>query len=62
MPRGQSFEQAQVLRKDTGYHTCPLGADIASAARISFPAHWYSVVAAHRRGAAERDNNTDLGP
>lgn len=51
-----------LLRRDTGYHTCPLGADIAAAARIPFPAHRHSVVAAHRRVAAERDNNTDLGP
>jgi hypothetical protein len=43
-------------------HTCPLGADIAAAARIPFPAHRHSVVAAHRRVAAEGDNNTDLGP
>jgi hypothetical protein len=57
------FSQAdEVLRRDTGYHTCPLGADIAAAARIPFPAQWHSVVAAHRRVAAERDNNTDLGP
>jgi hypothetical protein len=52
----------EVLRRDTGYHTCPLGADIAAAARIPFPAHRHSVVAAHRRVAAERDNNLDLGP
>jgi len=51
----------EVLRKDTGYHTCPLGADITAAARIPFPAHRHSVVAAHRR-VAERDNNMDLGP
>ena len=51
----------EVLRRDTGYHTCPLGADIAAAARIPFPAHRHSVVAAHRRVAAERDNNLDLG-
>ncbi len=59
------FSQAdEVLRRDTGYHTCPLGADadIAAAARIPFPAHRHSVVAAHGRVAAERDNNTDLGP
>jgi hypothetical protein len=24
----------EVLRRDTGYHTCPLGADVAAAARI----------------------------
>jgi site-specific DNA recombinase len=52
----------EVLRRDTGYHTCPLGAAIAAAARISFAAHRHSVVAAHRRVAAEGDNNTDLGP
>ena len=57
------FSQAdEVLRRDTRYHTCPLGADIAAAARIPFPAHRHSVVAAHGRVAAERDNNTDLGP
>jgi len=57
------FSQAdKVLRRDTGYHTCPLGADIAAAARIPFPAHRHFVVAAHGRVAAERDNNTDLGP
>jgi len=53
--RGQSFEQAPVLRSDTWYHTCPLGADIAAAARIPFPAHRHSAVAAHRRVAAERE-------
>jgi hypothetical protein len=51
----------EVLRRDTGYHTCPLGADIAAAARIPFPAYRHSVVAAHRRVAAERDNNLGLG-
>jgi hypothetical protein len=57
------FSQAdEVLRRDTEYHTCPLGADVAAAARISFPAHPHSVVAAHWAIAAERDNNTDLGP
>ena len=57
------FSQAdEVLRRDTGYHTCPLGADVAAAARISFPAHRHSVVAAHSRVAAEGDNHTDLGP
>jgi hypothetical protein len=39
-----------------------LGADIAAAARIPFPAHRHFVVAAHKRVAAERDNNLDLGP
>jgi hypothetical protein len=29
----------EVLRSDTGCHTSPLGADIAAAARIPFPAH-----------------------
>jgi hypothetical protein len=52
----------EVLRSDTGYHTCPLGADIAAAARILFPAHRHSVVAAHQRIAAERHDNMDLGP
>jgi hypothetical protein len=35
--REQSFEQAPVLRSDTWNHTCPLGADIAAAARIPIP-------------------------
>jgi hypothetical protein len=52
----------EVLRRDTGYHTCPLGADIAAAARIPFPAHRHSVVAAHWPVAAERDNKKDFGP
>ena len=52
----------EVLRRDTGYHTCPLGADVAAAARISFPAHRHSVVAAHWPVAAERDNKKDFGP
>jgi hypothetical protein len=53
----------EALRRDTRYHTCLLGADIAAAARIPFPAP--SALCrgcAHRRVAAERDNNTDLGP
>ena len=50
----------EVLRRDTGCHTSPLGADIAAAARFPFPAYRHSVVV--RRVAAERDNNTDLGP
>ena len=49
-------------RTDIGYHTCPLGADIAAAARILFSAHRHSVVAAHQRGAAERHDNMDSGP
>ena len=57
------FSQAdEVLRRDTGYHTCPLGADIAAAARIPFPAHRHSVVAAHWLVAAEGDNKKDFGP
>jgi len=43
MPRGQSFEQAQVLRRDAGYHSYRLGADIAEVVRIPLPAHRYSV-------------------
>ena len=35
---------------------------IPAAARTLFPAHRHSAVAAHRRVAAERDNNTELGP
>ena len=49
------------MRRDTGYHTDPLSADFAATARIPFPAHRYSVVAAHGRIGAERDNNTDVG-
>ena len=52
----------EVLRTDLGYHTCPLGADIAVATRIPFLAHRHSVVAAHQRVAAERHDNMDLGP
>ena len=52
----------EVLRRDTGCHTSPLGADIAAAARISFPAHPHSVVAAHWPIAAERDNKKEFGP
>src|SRR6516164_5211209 len=52
----------EVLRTDLGYNTCPLGADIAVATRIPFPAHRHSVVAAHQRVAAERHDNMDLGP
>ena len=44
----------EVLRRDTGYHTCPLGADIAAAARIPFPAHrhlsWLRTSGSRRRG------------
>jgi len=47
------FSQAtDVLRKETGYHICPLGADVAAAAHIPFPAHRHSVVAAHGPVAA----------
>src|SRR6266566_5785943 len=49
-----SGDAAQVLRRDTGYHTSPLGADIAAVVRIPLPAHRYSVGAEHsgwrRRG------------
>jgi len=59
----QKFSQAnEVLRRETGYHTRPLGADVAAAARIPFPAHRHSVVAAHWPVAAERDNEKHLGP
>ena len=55
------FSQAnEVLRRETGYHTCPLGADVAAAARIPFPAHRHCVVAAHWPVAAERDNKKGL--
>ena len=50
MPRGQSFEQAQVLRRDAGYHSYRLGADIAEVVRIPLPAHRYSVGTAHSGG------------
>jgi hypothetical protein len=57
------FSQAdEVLRRDTGVIYLPFGRGFAAAARIPFPAHRHSVVAAHRRVAAERDNNRDLGP
>ena len=35
---------------------------IPAAARTLFPVHRHSAVTAHRRVAAERDNNTELGP
>jgi hypothetical protein len=58
MPRGQSFEQAQVLRRDTGYHSYRLGADMPEVVRIPLPAHRYSVEAAYsgsrRRGITIR--------
>src|SRR5262249_27087417 len=31
------FQANEVLRRETGYHTCPLGADVAAAARIPPP-------------------------
>jgi hypothetical protein len=40
----------------------PFKPEIAAAAQIPFAAHRHSVVAAHRRVTAARDNNTDLGP
>ena len=52
----------EVLSTDTGDHICSLGANVAAAARIPFPAHRHFVVAAHRRVAAERENNSDLAP
>jgi len=53
----KKFSQAnEALRRETEYHTCPLGADVAAAARIPFTAHRHSVVAAHWPVAAERDN------
>jgi hypothetical protein len=51
----------RVVRGDIGYHTDPLSADFAAAVRTPFPAHRHSVVAAHRRIGAERDNDMDLG-
>jgi hypothetical protein len=48
------------MSRDTGYHTEPLSVDFAAAARIPLLAHRHSVVAAHGRIGAERDNNTDL--
>ena len=56
------FSGDEVLRREIGYHTCPLGADVGAAARIPFPAHRHSVVAAHWPVAAERDNKKDFGP
>ena len=57
------FSQAdEVLRRDTEYHTCPLGADIAAAARIPFAAHRHSVVTAHWPVAVEGGNKKDFGP
>ena len=53
------FSQAdEVLRRDTEYHTCPLGADVAAAARIPFPAHrtlsWLRTGGSRRRGTTIR--------
>ena len=56
------FHANKVLRRDTGYHTCPLGADVAAAARIPFPARRHSVVAARGLVVAERDNKKDFEP
>jgi hypothetical protein len=52
----------EALRRETGYHTCPLGADVAAAARLPFPAHRHSVVAAHGPAVADRDNKKDFEP
>jgi len=61
MPRGQSFEQAQVLRRDTGYHSYRLGADMLRwSVFLSRPIGTLSGCV--QRVAAERDNNTDVGP
>ena len=55
-------------RRPIGYRRFATAAEkatrgiIPAAARILFRAHWHSAVAAHRRVAAERDNNTELGP
>ena len=55
------FSQAnELLRREKGYHTCPLGAAVA-AAHSPFPAP-HSVVAAHGPVAAERDNKKDFEP
>ncbi len=57
------FSQAnEVLRRGIGYHTCPLGADVAAAVRIPFPAHRHSVVDAHGLVVAERDNKKEFEP
>jgi hypothetical protein len=54
------FSQAnEVLRRETGYHTCPLGAAVAPA-HIPFPARHSIVAARRRRVAAERDNKRTL--
>src|SRR5712671_2633474 len=55
----QKFSQAnEVLRRETGYHTCPLGADVAAAARIPFPAigtlSWLHTGRSRRRGIIKR--------
>src|SRR5262249_4491903 len=56
------FQANEVLRRETGYHTCPLGADVAAAARFLLPGHRHSVVAAHGLVVAERDNKKDFEP
>ena len=54
-------------RRPIGYRRFATAAEkatlgiIPAAARILFPAHRHSAVAAHRQVAAERDNNTELG-
>ena len=55
-------------RRPIGYRRFAAAAEkatrgiIPAAARTLFPARRHSAVAAHRRVAAERDNNTELGP
>ena len=54
-------------RRPIGYRRFATAAEkttrgiISAAVHILFPAHRHSAVAAHRRVAAERDNNTELG-
>src|SRR5215831_2687982 len=55
------FQANEVLRRETGYHTCPLGAGSRCGGPYSpFAAHRHSV--AHGLVAAERDNKKDIEP
>ena len=57
------FSQAdEVLRRDTGYHTCPLGADIAAAARIPFLSPSALCHGCARAGRGGEGQHTELGP
>src|SRR5262249_46595987 len=60
---GSFFKAKEVLRRETGYCTCPLGADVAVAARIpTFPPHRHSVVPARGLVVAERTIKKDFEP